>query len=314
MLARYHYHGLIKKYISMFGTLFNSIVIRRKNSSGNFVENMKVPLSYGPKPKFLTRIRGDEDFNKKVGVVLPRMGFDIQSFTYDPNRKLNSHNKQFAFRNDEVGSVMSPVPYDIGFGLYIFAKYAEDGSQIIEQILPAFKPELTITLNALPTMGIKLDVPIILNNVSFEDSYEGDYNTRRSIIWTLDFTLKGVIYPNISGKGFGDGYDEASNVLIRTALTNFHIIGAEQTSVKNDSILLEDSDEFTSNYLINEIEEDKVLYESTEIVVDNPTKSYISQSSANINPSSETFEIEEVHNFFDNAQLYDPVTGTYSTQ
>lgn len=314
MLARYHYHGLIKKYISMFGTLFNSIVIRRQNSSGNFVENMKVPLSYGPKPKFLTRIRGDEDFNKKVGVVLPRMGFDIQSFTYDANRKLNSHNKQYAYRNNEVGSIMSPVPYDIGFGLYIFAKYAEDGSQIIEQILPAFKPELTITLNALPTMGIKLDVPIILNNVSFEDSYDGDYNTRRSIIWTLDFTLKGVIYPNISGKGFGDGYDEASNVLIRTAITNFHIIGSEETSVKNDSILLEDSNEFTSNYLLNEIEEDKVLYESTAIVVDNPIKSYISQSAANISPSSETFEIEEVHNFFDNAQLYDPVTGTYSTQ
>jgi hypothetical protein len=314
MLARYHYHGLIKKYISIFGTLFNNIVIRRQDNAGNFGEKVGVPLAYGPKAKFLSRISGDADFDSKVGVTLPRMGFDMTAFSYDTVRKLNSHNKQWNTHNGKLGSILGPVPYDITFTLYVFVKYAEDGTQIVEQILPAFRPDLTVTLNAMPTMGLKLDIPIILNSVSMEDSYDGDYVTRRAITWTLDFTMKGMIWPNINGVGFGDGYDEGSHVLIRTAITNFHLIGKEEIALQSDSFLLEDSTEFTTNMLLDETSGDRLLLQTStgESTSTDPVKSYIKKEVGDINPESDEYDIIDTKVFFDVGKSYDPATGQYT--
>ena len=302
MLARYHYHGLIKKYIAVFGTLFNNMQIKRQDNDGNFNQVLRVPVAYGPKPKFLTRITGDASLDAKVGMSMPRIGFDMVGFTYDTLRKLNSHNKRYATHNGN-------------FGLYVFCKYAEDGTQIIEQILPSFKPELAVTINAISTMGIKLDVPVILNSVSMEDSYDGDFNTRRAIVWTLDFTMKATLWPNIHGIGFGDGYDEGTTELIRTSIVNFHIVTQEEKSVeRSDKILLEDSTEFTDNFLTQE-DGDAFLFESsvagtsaTDLV-----KSYIKREvSESISPDSTDYEVVDTHVFFNIGQEYDPASGNYS--
>lgn len=315
MLARYHYHGLIKKYIAVFGTLFNNMQIKRQDNDGNFNQVLRVPVAYGPKPKFLTRITGDASLDAKVGMSMPRIGFDMVGFTYDTLRKLNSHNKRYATHNGNIGTIQAPVPYDINFGLYVFCKYAEDGTQIIEQILPSFKPELAVTINAISTMGIKLDVPVILNSVSMEDSYDGDFNTRRAIVWTLDFTMKATIWPNIHGIGFGDGYDEGTTELIRTSIVNFHIVTQEEKSVeRSDKILLEDSTEFTDNFLTQE-DGDAFLFESsvagtsaTDLV-----KSYIKREvSESISPDSTDYEVVDTHVFFNIGQEYDPASGNYS--
>lgn len=314
MLARYHYHGLIKKYIAVFGTLFNNMQIKKQDNSGNFGQVIRVPVAYGPKPKFLTRISGDANLDSKVGMSLPRIGFDMVGFTYDTLRKLNSHNKRYATHNGNIGTIQAPVPYDINFGLYVFCKYAEDGTQIIEQILPSFKPELAVTINAISTMGIKLDVPVILNSVSMEDTYDGDFNTRRAIVWTLDFTMKASIWPNIHGIGFGDGYDEGTTKLIRTSIVNFHIVGQEESAGRSDRILLEDSTEFTDNFLTQE-DGDAFIFESsiagtssTDLV-----KSYIKREvSESISPDSTDYEVVDTQVFFNLGQEYDPASGNYS--
>ena len=175
MIGQYWYHGLVRKYVAVFGTLFNDIHVQRRNSSGNVTETIKVPLAYGPKQKFLTRISGDANLDKKVGMQLPRMGFDMTSMAYSPERMLHPlHNRTSKYKG-ETGVVKSPVPYDFAFALNIFVKNADDGTQIIEQILPFFQPDFTVTINALPTMGIKIDLPIVLGGVNVEDSYEGDF-------------------------------------------------------------------------------------------------------------------------------------------
>ena len=314
MLARYHYHGLIKKYIAVFGTLFNNMQIKRQDNDGNFNQVLRVPVAYGPKPKFLTRITGDASLDAKVGMSMPRIGFDVAGFTYDTLRKLNSHNKRYATYNGELGVIQAPVPYDINFGLYVFCKYAEDGTQIIEQILPSFKPELAVTINAISTMGIKLDVPVILNSVSMEDTYDGDFNTRRAIIWTLDFTMKASIWPNITGRGFGDGYDEGSTTLIRTSIVNFHIIGQDVSTERADRILLEDSTEFTDNVLTQE-DGDIFLFESSALRTSSTdlVKSYIKKEvSESISPDSTDYEVVDTQVFFNLGQEYDPASGNYS--
>ena len=237
MLGTFHYHGLLRKYIAVFGTLFNDINIKRIDNSGNINETIKVPLAYGPKQKFLTRITQDPSLTKQVALQLPRIGFDMASMSYDPERKLNSLNKKIVRYNDNIGRLYSPVPYLLTFNLYVFVKNAVDGAMIMEQILPAFKPDFTVTINAIPTMGIKIDMPIVLNGVTLEDSYEGEYVTRRAIIYTLDFTSKVYFYPNIKGTGFGDYSEEANVNLIRTAITNFHILSRDQVAALTSPLL-----------------------------------------------------------------------------
>ena len=212
MLARYHYHGLIKKYISIFGTLFNNIVIRRQDNAGNFGEKVGVPLAYGPKAKFLSRISGDADFDAKVGVTLPRMGFDMTAFSYDTIRKLNSHNKQWNTHNGKLGSILGPVPYDITFELNIFTRYAEDSTKIIEQIMPFFTPEFTVTATLISEMNWTVDIPVVLEAVAIQDTYEADFQQRRALIHTLTFTVKGYLYGPISKSG-----------IIKKANTNFYV-------------------------------------------------------------------------------------------
>ena len=202
MLGSTFYHQTVRKYVAVFGTLFNDLNIERKNSSGTVIEKIKVPLAYGPKQKWLLAIQ-ESTLSRKVSAVrVPRMGFALTGLAYDSVRKLNTIGRNIA-ANTAAGtsSLMTqynPVPYNFDFSLFILVKNAEDGTQILEQILPYFTPEFTVTINTIPEMGIKADIPIVLNSINYEDNYKGDFAERRSIIYTLGFTTKFYLYGPIT--------------------------------------------------------------------------------------------------------------------
>jgi len=197
MLGQQFYHETMRKIVVSFGTLFNNIQIVRKNSTGAIIQSMKVPLAYGPQQKFLARLNNDPALGAKVAVTLPRLGFEMTGITYDPTRKLNrvqKFRKVKTSNSNKIDTQYMPVPYNIDFTLYAMAKNSDDALQIVEQILPYFQPDYTLTINDMADMGIKRDVPIVLNSVSYEDNYQGDFTERRAIIYTLAFTAKFYLY------------------------------------------------------------------------------------------------------------------------
>ena len=194
MLGTYSYHEIFRKTIVAFGTLFNNIELRRQN------EVMKVPLAYGPKQKFLARLDQMPDpTNKRVQITLPRLSFEISGVTYDPQRKVSPTQKiKFKKDIDENRNAFMPVPYNIGFELAIISKNQDDGLQIIEQILPFFQPHYNLAVKLATTIGETKDVPVVLQNIYYEDDYEGDFTSRRAIIYTLQFTAKTYLYGPIT--------------------------------------------------------------------------------------------------------------------
>ena len=197
MLGQQFYHETIRKVVVAFGTMFNNIQLVRKDNDGNIIQTMKVPLAYGPRDKYLVRLNEDADLSKSVAITLPRIGFEINNLSYDSARKLNrvqKFKKVKVGKSEQLDTQYMPVPYNLEFSLYIMAKQSEDALQIVEQILPYFQPDYTITINDMTDMGIKKDVPIVLNGISYEDDYQNDFQTRRAIIYTLAFTTKFYLY------------------------------------------------------------------------------------------------------------------------
>ena len=204
MLGQQFYHESIRKVIIAFGTTFNNIQLVRKDNDGNITQTMKVPLAYGPRQKWLVRLNEDADLSKQVAVTLPRIGFEIQTLSYDPTRKLNrvqKFKKVKGSNSDRLDTQYMPVPYNLSIQLYVIAKQSDDALQIVEQILPFFQPDYTLTINDMTDMGIKRDVPIILNDISYEDNYQGDFEQRRALIYTLDFTAKFYLYGPVTSSG-----------------------------------------------------------------------------------------------------------------
>jgi len=203
MLGQQFYHESIRKVIIAFGTTFNNIQLVRKDNAGNIKQSMKVPLAYGPRQKWLVRLDENVDLSKTVAITLPRIGFEIQNLAYDPTRKLNrvqKFKKVKGTNDDRLDSQYMPVPYNLNLQLYVMAKESDDSLQIVEQILPYFQPDYTLTINDMTDMGIKRDVPIILNNIAYEDNYQGDFETRRALIYTLDFTAKFYLYGPVTSQ------------------------------------------------------------------------------------------------------------------
>ena len=220
MFGKHYYHESLRKIVVAFGTIFNNIVIHRKDSNGNVIQSLKVPLAYSPKEKFLTRLEQQADLNKReVAITLPRMGFEIAGLNYDPSRKLQRLGRFKAVRsdrNDVMDYQYNPVPYNISFNLYSFTATAEGGLQIVEQILPFFQPDYTITVNVIPTMGVKRDVPVVLNSVQYEDTYDGAFTTRRAVNYTMNFTAKTYLYGPVYAKRIiketqADNYTDTEN-------------------------------------------------------------------------------------------------------
>ena len=203
MLGTYYYHEIVRKTIISFGTLFNEIFIRHKNSSGNTYSEMKVPLAYGPSQKFLARLEQQADLNKPIAITLPRMSFEMTSIQYDSSRKLGVTQTFKASDGTNLKKVFMPVPYNIGFELNILAKLNDDALQIIEQILPYFQPSFNLTLDLVSSIGEKRDVPIVLDSMNFQDDYEGDFSTRRALIYTLGFTAKTYLFGPVPSSSEG---------------------------------------------------------------------------------------------------------------
>ena len=206
MFGHQYYNQVIRRYVVMFGTLFNDIIVQRFNKAGQRIQALKVPIAYGPKEKFLVRITQDPELTNQSQISLPRMGFEMTGMSYMPERKLSSTQRRVntigtTGSNNSIKTVYTPVPYDFNFSLSVFVKNADDGVQILEQILPFFTPEWTTTLKIIPEMNIKHDVPTVLQSVTTEDAYEGDFETRRSLIYNLDFLVKGYIYGSVKKSG-----------------------------------------------------------------------------------------------------------------
>jgi hypothetical protein len=207
-----YYHGTIRKYIIAFGNLFNDIIIARLNTAGERIQAIEVPIAYGPKEKWLVRLKQDPNLEQNIGITLPRIGFEIVSMNYAPQRKLASTLQNAHLKNSDLNKLNSqytPVPYDLNIMLSIFVKNADDGAQILEQILPYFRPEFTTNIRLIPEMDVVVDAPVVLQDVSIEDTYEGDFDTRRALIYNLNFNMKAYIYGPVFSQG-----------VIKRAITN----------------------------------------------------------------------------------------------
>ena len=203
MLGQQFYHETIRKVIIAFVTMFNDISLVRKDNSGTAIQHMKVPLAYGPREKFLVRLREDADLTKQVAITLPRIGFEIQALSYDATRKMSRvqrFKKVKGANTKQLDTQYMPVPYNLEFQLYILAKQSDDALQIVEQILPYFQPDYTLTIKDMTDMGIKRDIPIVLNSISYEDNYRGEFTERRAIIYTLSFTAKFYLYGPVTSQ------------------------------------------------------------------------------------------------------------------
>jgi hypothetical protein len=190
-------YGTLRRYVIFMGTLFNNIHINRYDADDTLVQNFKVPLSYGPREKFLARVDGNPDLDRAVAIQLPRMSFQMTGLYYDPQRTNQRLTKIPAVSSTDPNVKYyqyTPVPYNMEFTLSIMTKNAEDGTFIVEQILPFFTPDFTATLLLNPDLGHKSDIAVSLNSVSQEDTYEGDFINRRAIIWTLNFVMKGYLF------------------------------------------------------------------------------------------------------------------------
>jgi hypothetical protein len=225
MFSNPFYYSLIRKYVILTGTLFNNIHITRTDTSGNQTALIKVPITYAAKDKMLARVLGDPDIQIETAVTpLPLISFEITNMFYDGDRKLNTIGRIATndTTNNKLKYQYNPVPYNINFSVYVYAKNTEDGTKIIEQVLPFFTPDWTTTVNLIPEMSVTMDIPIILNRINYSDSYSGDYKKRRAIVWELQLTLKGYLY----------GPVRKSNI-IKFVETNFYTPNVEDGQLRS---------------------------------------------------------------------------------
>jgi len=229
MFGGHFYHATMRKSVAVFGTLFNNMSVIRKSADGGVLNQVKVPLAYGPKQKFLARLDQDTGYDQSVALKLPRMAFEITTLAIDANSKLSKLNKITEIHGSDATkrkSINHYTSYDIGMSLYIMAKNQDDGLQIMEQILPYFQPDYTVSIKPVDDFDFKQDVPIILDSVAIQDDYEGDLSTRRVLIYQLDFTMKMKFYGPTGDVG-----------LIREINIDFEKFGTQ-----NDSNRLEEMD------------------------------------------------------------------------
>jgi hypothetical protein len=197
------YHGTIRKNIVAFGRLFSDIYIDRKvgdSVNGTTAQRLQIPLAYAPKEKWIVRLDSDPNLENNTYTTLPRMSFEITSYNYDSSRKTNRMQQIRSGTGTNQSAVYTPVPYNLDMSLYILTKTQEDGLQILEQILPTFTPEYTLSVNTIPGMGIQNDTPIILNSVQVEDNYDGSFQDRRFVMHTLNFQMKLNLYGAVNDK------------------------------------------------------------------------------------------------------------------
>ena len=200
-MFEYFYNEIFRRTIISFGSLFNNILIKQDDSSGDVNNQFKVPLAYGPTQKFLARITQQPDLNKSVSLSLPRMSFEFVGLTYDPSRKVTQtqkFKKALTSSKTSIQTAYMPVPYNMEFELAIMTKLNDDMLQIVEQILPYFQPAYTMSVNLVESIGEKRDIPVTLESISMDDDYEGDFSSRRALVYTLRFSAKTYLFGPVS--------------------------------------------------------------------------------------------------------------------
>jgi len=288
MFGSQFYHQSLRKYIIMFGNMFNDVFVRRYDSNGNSIQAIAVPLSYGPKEKFLVRITQDPNLDQQVAIQLPRMGFEMTTLNYDANRRLNAHNRNVKITNDKnkLDFNYAPVPYDLQFSLYAYVRNADDGAQILEQIVPYFGPEWTNSVRVIPQTNITIDVPTVLNNVSIEDTYEGNFETRRALIYTFEFTVKAYFYGPVRRQG-----------VIKRAQVDFGIVSSNSSS----KITLED--------IAQTGRSSRVVVQPGLLANGSPTSNSSASISYNLIDADDDYGFCSNTFFFTDGKKYNPVTG-----
>jgi len=265
MLGTHFYNESIRRTIIGFGTLFNNIELQRKDSDGAVKQTIKVPLAYGPTEKFLARVEAEPNLDRRrpTQIQLPRIAFEMKGISYDPGRKLGPTQ---ICRTAKAGDTQKsyshylPVPYNLDFEVAIISKNNDDAVQILEQILPFFQPHFSITISMLSETSEKKDIPILLNNVSIQDDYEGDFTVRRTIIYTLTFTAKSYIYgpvttPEVIKKvnvDIGTAIDTSRYVTYSVTPKALEDLNSDGTIDTLDDALVEADDNFGFNELWTE--------------------------------------------------------------
>ena len=242
-----YYHGIIRKCIVGFGSLFSDIYIDRREGNsvtGTVAQRLQIPLAYAPKEKYLVRIEQDPNLENNTYISLPRMSFEILGYSYDSSRKLNRMQQiKCGDGTNTMDAIYTPVPYNIDVSLYILTKTQEDALQILEQILPTFTPEYTLTINAVPDMNVKLDIPIVLNSVTSSDEYDGDFQTRRNVTHTLTFTIKTNLFGPLANKKVID--EVFANIGQNEDFSNPNRIYTAEGDVTTATV---DTESWTSNF------------------------------------------------------------------
>lgn len=273
---QWFYHKSLRKLVTVFGTLFNNITVKRIDASGAELERFKVPLIYGPKESWVYRAeQNNMNEPNTTDLVQPRMSFQIKSLSYDPQRKLSKLQSHTKVKNDEtLLKQFNPVPYNIGMELFILSKFTDECNQIVEQILPYFTPGLTVQYLPIPEMSLRDDMHIDLNDVSFEDNWTEDLDAKRDIAWTLSFNVKMYFYGPITQQG-----------IIREVIVNTHTKLPENEFGEIDG----------SQENLHKIPRVQRLVVTPDPITAGPNEDY---------------GYTEVFTEYDDGKRYDPITGT----
>lgn len=257
MLGTPFTHDMIRKYVVAFGTMFNNIKLQRIEAGAD-TQWISVPLSYAPKEKWHARLT-DPRIVQQVAISLPRISYELVTATYASERKMNTMNRHVGIADvdqDKLKNMFAPVPYDFQFSLFVYSRNAADASNIIEQILPFFTPEFTVTINNATDLDIDIDCPIILNGVNREDTYEGDFESRRVVTWTLDFTMKGLLFGPVR-----------ENKVVKKAYIDFFIPPTDSRTVYHSGNLAITSATTSEVYLANTASRVSNTYDSGTITI-----------------------------------------------
>ena len=294
-----YYNQTLRRYIVMFGNMFNDMVVQRLSSSNAVIQSIGVPLTYSPKEKYLARLAADPNLDRSTAVQLPSLSFEMTNMTYDGTRRLTSTTQNIAHNSSDFNRSRSqyvPVPYNMNFVLYIYTRNADDAAQIVEQIIPYFGPEWTNRVNLIPSMGITLDIPTILNSISSEDNYEGDFMTRRTLIHTLDFTVRGYFF----------GPVRTSGIIKRTQI-DLNVVAAQSNT---DVLYGIQSTAITDADIARTGRSSRVVVTPGLLANGSPTTNSAASISRSLISANSNFGLAANTFTYTDGKKYDPVSGT----
>jgi hypothetical protein len=267
MFGNYFYHKVLYKLVTSFGYLFQNIYIEHQNSSEEAISSFRVPIQYGPKEKFLAKLEQQEELERPVAITLPLISYEMVSIEYDPSRMpANTQYTKVCDSEGKIKKLFLPTPYNVGFQLQIMAKKQLDCLQIVEQILPYFRPSFNLSINLIDDVKEKRDISIVLNSVDFQDDYEGDFSTRRVLIYTLNFTAKTYFFGPVGG----DSSDKPINKVIIDFYSSLEKDGTRELryTLSPDPITAGPGDDYELLEIIEDFTDSRIYSPTQQIDVD----------------------------------------------